>query len=63
VFYVFDHVTLRTHVFYCLFSELKLYKSSPDLTSPYANDARVEGEDVLQRDSLETNMFVEVLLQ
>jgi hypothetical protein len=23
---------------------LKLYKSSPDLTSPYANDAHVKGE-------------------
>jgi hypothetical protein len=38
---------------------LKLYKSSPDLTSPYANDAHVKGEDVLQLDSLETNLFVE----
>jgi hypothetical protein len=27
-----------------LFVVLKLYKSSPDLTSPYANDAHVKGE-------------------
>jgi hypothetical protein len=29
------------------------------LTSPYANDAHVLGEDVLQLDSFETNLFVE----
>jgi hypothetical protein len=63
VFYAFDHVTLSIHVLNCLFSVLKLYKSSPDLTSPYANDAQVEWEDVLQLDSLETNLFVEVLLK
>jgi hypothetical protein len=27
---------------------LKLYKLSPDLTSPYANDAHVKGGDKLQ---------------
>jgi hypothetical protein len=27
------------------------------------NDAHIEGEDVLQLDSLETNLFVEVLLK
>jgi hypothetical protein len=58
-FYAFDHVTLSINVFNCLFLVLKLYKSSPDLTSPYANDAHVSGEDVLQLDSLETNLFVE----
>jgi hypothetical protein len=41
VFYVFDHVTLSIHAFNCLFLVLKLYKSSLDLTSPYANDAHV----------------------
>jgi hypothetical protein len=38
---------------------LKLYMSSLDLTSPYANVAHVKGKDVLQLDSLETNLFVE----
>jgi hypothetical protein len=41
VFYAFDHVILSINVFTCLFLVHKLYKSSPDLTSPYANDARV----------------------
>jgi hypothetical protein len=41
VFYAFDHITLRINVFNCLFLVLKLYKLSPDLTSPYANDAHV----------------------
>jgi hypothetical protein len=41
VFYAFDHVTLSINVFNCLFLVLKLYKSSPDLTGPYANDAHV----------------------
>jgi hypothetical protein len=50
VFYAFDHVTLSINVFICLFLVLKLYKSSPDLTSPYAHDAHVYGEDVLQLD-------------
>ena len=54
--------TLSIHVFNCLFLVLKLYKSSPDLTSHYAHDAHVEGEDVLQLDFLETKLFVEVLL-
>jgi hypothetical protein len=31
-------------VHYCLFMVLKLYKWSPDLTSPYANDAHIKGE-------------------
>jgi hypothetical protein len=41
VFYAFDHVTLSINVFTCLFLVLKLYKSSPDLTRPYAHDAHV----------------------
>jgi hypothetical protein len=41
VFYAFDHVTLSFNVFTCLILVLKLYKSSPDLTSPYAHDAHV----------------------
>jgi hypothetical protein len=57
VFYAFDYVTLSIIVFTCLFLVLKLYKSSPNLTSPYANDAHVKGEDVLQLDSFETNVF------
>jgi hypothetical protein len=59
VCYAFDHITLSINVFNCLLLVLKLYKSSPDLTSPYANDAHVEGEDVLQLGSFETNLFVE----
>jgi hypothetical protein len=43
VFYAFDHVTLSINVFNYLFLVPKLYKSSPDLTSPYANDAHVFG--------------------
>jgi hypothetical protein len=41
VFYAFDHIILSINVFNCLFLVLKLYKLSPDLTSPYANDAHV----------------------
>jgi hypothetical protein len=41
VFYAFDHVTLSITVFTCLFLVLKLYRSSLDLTSPYAHDAHV----------------------
>jgi hypothetical protein len=41
VFYAFDRVTVSFIVFNCLYLVLKLYKSSPDLTSPYANDAHV----------------------
>ena len=63
MFYAFDHVSLSFIVFNCLCLVFKLYNSSPDLTSPYANDAHVEGEDVLQLDSLKTNLFVEVLLK
>jgi hypothetical protein len=40
VFYALNHVLLIIFVFY-LFLVLKLYKSSPDLTSPYANNAHV----------------------
>jgi hypothetical protein len=59
VLYAFDHITLSINVLNCLLLVLKSYKSSPDLTSPYANDAHVEGEDVLQLGSFETNLFVE----
>jgi hypothetical protein len=31
----------KLYCLYCLYLVLKLYKSSPDLTSPYANDAHV----------------------
>jgi hypothetical protein len=41
VVYAFDHITLRIYIICCKFMVLKLYKSSPDLTSPYANDAHV----------------------
>jgi hypothetical protein len=44
VFHGFDHITLRSYIICCLFMVLKLYKLSPDLTSPYANDAHVKGE-------------------
>jgi hypothetical protein len=37
---------------------LKLYKSPLDLTSPYANDARVEGELCNNLIPFETNLFV-----
>jgi hypothetical protein len=59
MFYAFDHVTLSVTVFTCLFLVLKLYKSSPDLTSPYANNAHVKGEDVLQLDLLSLMCFLE----
>jgi hypothetical protein len=59
VFYAFDHITLSINVCNCLFLVFKLYESSLDLTSPYANNAHVEGEDMLQLDSHETNLFVE----
>jgi hypothetical protein len=41
VFYAFDHVTLNIYIFCCLFMTLKLYKSSPDLKSLYANDTYI----------------------
>jgi hypothetical protein len=41
VFHAFDHVTLSIYIIYFSFVVLKLYKSSPDITSPYANDAHV----------------------
>jgi hypothetical protein len=44
VFHAFDHITLSIYIICCLFMVLKLYKSSPDLTSSYANDAHVKGE-------------------
>jgi hypothetical protein len=59
VFYAFDHVTLSINVFTCLILVFKLYKSSLYLTSPYANDTHVQGEDVLQLDSFQNNVFVE----
>jgi hypothetical protein len=44
VFHAFDHVNLCIYFICCLLVVLKLYKSSPDLTSPYANDAHVKRE-------------------
>jgi hypothetical protein len=37
--YAFEHVTLSIYTIRCIFMVLKLYKLSPDLISPYANDA------------------------
>jgi hypothetical protein len=59
VFYALDHITLSINIFNCLFLVMKLYESSLDFTSPYANDAYVQGEDMLQLDPLETNLFVD----
>jgi hypothetical protein len=42
-----------------LFLVLKLYKSSSDLTSPYAHGAHVKGEDVLQLDPLRLTCLLE----
>jgi hypothetical protein len=41
VFYAFDHVTFCIYNIRYLFVVLKLYKISPDLTSPYANGAHI----------------------
>jgi hypothetical protein len=41
VFYAFDHINLSLTVFNYLDAVLKLYKSSPDPTSPYAHGAHV----------------------
>jgi hypothetical protein len=57
VFHAFDHITLSIYIICCLFMVLKLYKSSPNLTSPYANMHMFRG-DVLQLDLFKTNLFV-----
>jgi hypothetical protein len=41
VFYAFDHVTLSIYIIRCIFVVLKLCKTFPDLTSPYANGAHI----------------------
>jgi hypothetical protein len=41
VFYAFDHVTLSIYIIHCIFVALKLYKTSLDLTCPYANGAHI----------------------
>jgi hypothetical protein len=59
VFYAFDHVTLCILCY--LFVVLKLYKISPDLTSPYANGAHIYGGDVLQLDPLRLTCLFEYI--
>jgi hypothetical protein len=41
VLYALDHVTLRIYIIRYIFVMLKLYKTSLDLTSPYANGAYI----------------------
>jgi hypothetical protein len=41
VFYAFDHVTLSIYIIRYILVVLKLYKTSLNLTSPYANGAHI----------------------
>jgi hypothetical protein len=56
VFYAFDHVTLSIYIIRCIFVVLKLYKTSPDLTSPWCTYV---GGDVLQLDPLRLTCLCE----
>jgi hypothetical protein len=58
VFYAFDHVP---YAFSCLCMVIKLYKHSPNLTSPFASDAHIKGGDVLQLDPLRLTMCLSLL--
>jgi hypothetical protein len=59
MFYAFDHVTLSFNVFKLLMFGAQVVQVIPGPHKSLCKCCTCLGEDVLQLDSLETNMFVE----